>query len=165
MKSLFIVAFFFVFNITAFAQSAYQGSVSGNIIVYSIQSLNITQTGGNITFSNVNDYFNGVTQNNYFNIKVKSNENWLLNYQSQSTYFSPLNNGASTDMPCTVLGIRKSDSKSFKQLTTSSKKLTQGNRGGSGDSHDFNVDVNLNPGFGYSGGLYSISILFTLTRQ
>lgn len=147
------------------AQRSYQGAASGTAIIYSVQSLDVRQLGGNISFSSANDYFNGVTQDGYFNIKVKSNENWLLNYESQSTYFTPLNNGASTDMPCDVLSIRQSGSRSFKKLKTTSKKLAQGGRGGSGSDHDFDVDVNLDPGFGYNGGLYRISILFTLTRQ
>lgn len=141
------------------------GNMTGTVQVYSIQSLEINKLSGVISLSAPNDFFNGITVPNYANIKVKSNENWVLSYASMSTYFSPLSQNASTDMPCSVLSIKVNGHKNFKELKTSSTKLRQGNRGSKGSKNDFNIDVHLDPGFEYNGGMYSISVRYTLTKQ
>lgn len=141
------------------------GSVQGNFIVYSTQSITVTALGGVISFDSPNDYFNGVVANKYANIQIKSNANWLLSFSAQSTYFTALSKGASTDMPSTVMGVRKNGHSTFKTLTTQSQQLESGSRGSKGSKHDFDIDVNFSPGFRYSGGLYSIGIVYTLTKQ
>lgn len=147
------------------ANAQYTGTARGNFVVYSMQSLSVSNLSGLISFESPNDYFNGVVANNYANIKVKSNANWQLSFAAQSTYFTALSKGASTDMPSTVLGIRQNGQSSFKTLTTQSQSLTSGSRGSGTGRHDFNIDVNFNPGFNYSGGLYSIGVVYTLTKQ
>lgn len=144
---------------------SYTGSVQGNFIVYSMQSITVTALGGVISFDSPNDYLNGVTANKYANIKIKSNASWIVSFAAQSTYFTALSRNASTDMPATVLGIRKNGHNSFKSLSTQSQRLESGGKGSSGNKHDFDIDVNFNPGFGYSGGVYSIGIVYTLTKQ
>lgn len=139
--------------------------MQGTVNVYSIQSLEIKKLSGVISFSSPNDFFNGVTVANYANIKVRSNENWILSFAAQSTYFSPLSQTASSDMPCSVLSIKVNGHNNFKKLKTNSKKLRQGNRGSNTPRHDFNIDVHMDPGFEYNGGLYSISVMYTLTKQ
>lgn len=151
-------------GLTGKAQN-YTGSVQGNFIVYSMQSITVTALGGVITFSSPNDYLNGVIANKYANVKVKSNNNWIVSFAAQSTYFTGLSRNSSTDMPATVLSIRKNGHTNFKTLSTQAQKLESGGKGSNGDKHDFDIDVNFNPGFNYSGGLYSIGIVYTLTRQ
>ncbi len=154
------------FVLLAFQTKAQKsGSVSGNFIVYSIQSITVTSLSGVIAFNTPNDYFNGVISNNNSNIKVKSNTNWLVSFSAQSTYFTGLSKNSSTDMPAGVMGIRINGHSSFKTLSTQSQKLRSGSKGSGTSSHDFNIDVNFNPGFEYSGGLYSIGIVYTLTKQ
>lgn len=143
----------------------FTGSVQGNFIVYSSQSITVTALGGVITLSSPNDYLNGVAANKYANIRIKSNTNWLVSFAAQSTYFTGLSRNSSTDMPATVLGVRKNGHTSFKALSTQAQKLESGSKGGSGEKHDFDIDVNFDPGFKYSGGLYSIGIVYTLTKQ
>lgn len=163
MRYLLCIAFLLT-GISGRAQS-YTGSVQGNFIVYSMQSITVTALGGVISFDGPNDYMNGVTANKYANIKIKSNANWIVSFAAQSTYFTALSRNASTDMPATVLGVRKNGYTNFKSLSTQSQKLESGSRGSSGNKHDFDIDVNFNPGFGYSGGVYSIGIVYTLTKQ
>lgn len=148
----------------ASAQS-YSGSVNGNFIVYGMQSLTINNKGGVIGFYTPNDYFNGVVSERYANIQVKSNTSWIISFESQSTYFTPLTKGASADMPASVMGVRKNGHRSFRQLTTKSRRLARGNRGSNTSKHDFDIDISFEPGFKYSGGLYSISILYTLSKE
>ncbi len=161
----YLLAIAFVIAALHCRAQSYSGSVQGNFIVYSMQSLTVTPLGGVISFDSPNDYLNGVIAKNYASIAVKSNANWILNFAAQSTYFTALTRNASTDMPATVLSVRKSGSSSFKTLSTQSQKLESGSRGSSGDHHEFNIDVSFNPGFKYSGGLYSIGIVYTLTKQ
>ena len=68
MRYLIVYISLMLAGVTAHAQR-YQGSVSGNAMVYSIMSLDINQLGGNIAFNNANDYFNGVTENKYDKVK------------------------------------------------------------------------------------------------
>lgn len=149
---------------TSYAQST-TGTVQGNFIVYSMQSLTVTSLSGVIAFNSPNDYFNGVVSNHYANIKVKSNTNWLVSFSANSTYFTALSKGASTDMPADVIGIRVNGKANFTSLTTQAQKLADGPRGSGGSKQDFDIDVNFHPGFKYSGGLYSIGVIYTLTRQ
>lgn len=165
MKYLVSAILLMVVSSTVLRAQSYSGSASGNFIVYSIQSLTVTNLSGLISFDTPNDYFNGVVANNYANIKVKSNANWLVSFAANNTYFTPLSKGASSDMPATVVGIRLHEQSSFKTLSTQSQKLTDGSRGSSGNRYDFDIDVNFNPGFQYSGGLYSIGVVYTLTKQ
>ena len=144
------------------AGQSMNSSLQGNAIVYSIQSITITQNAGVVNFNTPSDYFNGVTMPDYATVRVKSNENWVISYASQSQYFSPLSKMASTNMPSTVLSLKASTAGSYVPLTTQSRTLKTGNRGG---DHEFGLDVKFNPGFAYSGGLYSISIMYTLTKQ
>lgn len=152
------------YSLSADAQT-YNSSVNGNFIVYTMQSLTVTNKGGVIGFYTPNDYFNGVVSEHYTNIKVKSNANWIVSFSAQSTYFTALSKRASTDMPATVMGVKKHGHKYFKQLSTNSQKLSSGNRGSGSNKHDFDVDISFDPGFKYSGGLYSIGIVYTLTRK
>lgn len=164
MRSISLVISFILLFASAFGQGK-SGTAPGRVMVYSIQSLQITKLNGVVSFNSPNDYFNGISITNYANVKVKSNENWLLSFNAQSQYFTPLTQGGSSDMPCTILGLKINGRNNFKTLRTNSKKLRQGNRGSTGNKCDFNIDMHFDPGFGFSGGLYSISILYTLTKQ
>lgn len=146
------------------AQS-YSGQVSGNFIVYSIQSITITPLGGVIGLNTPNDFVNGVVANHYANVKIKSNANWIVSFSAQSTYFTGLSKMTSTDMPASVMGIRKNGAGSFSALSTQAKKLSEGNRGSSGNNFDFDIDVSFNPGFNYNGGVYTIGVVYTLTKK
>lgn len=165
MKCLTTIFTLLVITTTGTWAQGLTGSVQGNFIVYSTQSITVTALGGVISFDSPNDYFNGVVANKYANLKIKSNTNWLVSFSAQSTYFTALSKGASTDMPSTVMGIRKNGHSTFKSLMTQSQRLESGSRGSDGTKHDFDIDVEFNPGFRYSGGLYSIGIVYTLTKQ
>lgn len=158
-----VLVMFSAFNFAAAQQ--YNGSASGNFLVYTMQSLTVTTKGGVISFNTPNDYFNGVVSDHYANIKVKSNANWLLSFHANSNHFTALSKNASSNMPSHVMAIRVNGRNNFDELTTNSKKLMSGNRGSTSDKHDFDIDMRFNPGFDYSGGVYSIGIVYTLTKK
>lgn len=165
MRYWIVVILLISYTINGNAQS-YSGQASGNFIVYTMQSLTITPLGGVVGFNTPNDFFNGVTSNHYANLKVKSNANWIISFAAQSTYFTGMSKMSSQNMPANVLGIRVNGSNApFIPLSTQSKQLRKGRRGSGGKKRDFDIDINFNPGFEYSGGLYGMSIMYTLTKQ
>jgi hypothetical protein len=163
MRIVLSIVMLIIAGIKAHAQM--NGSVQATAMVYPIQSLTIIPKVGVTSISSPNDYVNGVTTNSYAEVKIKSNNSWILTYAAQSQYFTAQSQNGSTNMPSTVLSLKPESSSVFVPLTTQSKTLVMGNRGSNTDKHNFDIDINFNPGFKYNGGLYTISILYTLTKQ
>lgn len=152
-------------SLAANAQS-YTGYTSGNFDVYDIQAINITNLSGATTFSKPGDYFSGITIDNYCKITVRSNNNWQVGISTQSAYFTPLTSGGSTNMPANIVSVRRNGYSNFTALSTNPWTLKTGSRGGSDKAgNEFNIDMHMAPGFGYNGGVYSIGVVYTLTRQ
>lgn len=159
---VFILTFL---TLGAYAQS-YSGYTSGNFDVYDIQSISITELAGATSFNDPSDYFSGITMNNYSKVTIRSNSTWQVSISTQSAYFTPLTSGGSTDMPANIISVRRNGYSNFKPLSTNSWTLKTGSRGGANKSgNEFNLDVHLDPGFGYNGGIYSIGVVYTLTKQ
>lgn len=164
---LLLSAILFLLSCAAIAQpKSFNGSSSGTIGVYSVLSINFTNLTGVISFNTPNDYFNGITVNNAATIAVKSNVNWQVSVATQSSTFTPMSMGASTDMPSSILAIRRNGNTTFTPMTTNSQTLKTGNRGPATTSgNTFDIDTRLDPGFSYSGGNYNIGVVYTLTQQ
>ncbi len=164
---LLLSAILLFLSCVAIAQpKSFNGSSSGTIGVYSVLSINFTNLTGVISFNTPNDYFNGITVNNAATIAVKSNVNWQVSVASQSSTFTPMSMGASTDMPASILAIRRNGYTSFTPLSVNSQTLKTGNRGPANTSgNTFDIDTRLDPGFSYSGGNYILGVVFTLTQQ
>jgi hypothetical protein len=155
-----------VTGIAAKSQYSLTGTASGSINVMSVQSL--TLSGGTIvpSFTTLEHYLNGVTLDDYLNIKIKSNVPWTLNVQAQNAYFTPMSQGGSTDMPAGVLSIKRDNVTSFTPLSANSFTLKSGSKGGpTATGNTFNVDVKFNPGFNYKGGIYTLGLMYTLSQQ
>lgn len=141
-------------------------TVSGNITVSTILSISLSNQAATPSFATASDYQNGKTTLNYATVTIKSNMNWITSINAQSTYFTPQTQGASTDMPATVLGIRVNGNATFLTMTTTSQTLKTGNKGNAAVAgNTYNVDMKFNPGFSYAGGLYNIGLLYTITQQ
>lgn len=165
MKKLLFIFLILVGGFRTYAQS-FSSSTSGNFDIYSILSLTFTNLTGVIAFNTPNDYFNGITVNNAATIAVKSNVSWQVSIATQSATFTAMSNGASTDMPSTILGVRRNGNTTFLPLSMSNQTLKTGSRGPSTTSgNTFDIDSRIDPGFSYSGGNYNIGIVFTLTQQ
>jgi hypothetical protein len=159
------LVFIFVFLLCAgysHAQS-YVGYATGTI---TIDSMYVVTAGSGTTFSfgSVNDYANSIEKLNYASMSIKCNYNWKLSVRATSSFFSA-SGGGSTNMPCSILQVRKS-SGTYIPVSTTSQQLAVGNRGNSTVAgNSFNIDVDCNPGFSYNGGVYSIVLQYTITRQ
>jgi hypothetical protein len=154
-----------VSSIYAKGQS-FTGSVSGTATIYSVLNISITNLSGVVSFNTPSDYFSGIIVNNSATLAIKSNVSWQVGISSQSAYFQAMTQGASTTMPASILGIRRNGTTNFLQMSTSSQTLKTGNKGNTSTSgNTFDIDTEIDPGFGYSGGSYNIGIVFTLTQQ
>lgn len=149
----------------AYSQS-YNDVVPGTIIVSSIMSITVTNLTGTTNFTTSNDYANGKTISNYAAVAIKSNVLWVLSISSQSANFSPQSTGASTNMPASILGMRVNGTSNFLTMSTSSQTLKTGGRGNASyPGNSFNMDADFDPGYGYNGGVYTIGVLYTLSKQ
>ena len=148
------------------AQFSHSGTASGNITVFSVQSLTLTGSTIIPSFESFSHYTNGITMSQYVEIQVRSNVNWTISVQAQNAYFSPLSQGASTNMPSTVLSMKRSDVSSYTPVSPSGHTLKNGGKGGAGKpGNTFTVDVRFHPGFGFKGGIYTLGLLYTLSQQ
>lgn len=164
MKYLLTIFVFFAAIKGIRAQS--YTTVSGTIDISACMSLTITNLTGVVSFNDASDYTSGITITNAATIAVKSNVSWLISISTQSANFQAMSGGASTNMPASVLQIRRNGTTSYLTMSTSSQTLKTGNKGDASVSgNTFNTDVNLNPGFGYNAGSYNIGVLFTLSQQ
>ena len=165
MRRIIIIISLLVCSIYAKGQS-FSGSVSGTATIYSVLNISITNLSGVVSFNTPNDYFSGIIVNNSATLAIKSNVSWQVGISAQSAYFQAMTQGASTDMPASILGIRRNGTTTFLQMSTSSQTLKTGNKGNASTSgNTFDIDTEIDPGFGYSGGSYNIGIVFTLTQQ
>jgi hypothetical protein len=68
-------------------------------------------------------------------------------------------------MPASVIGVAKSG-QSFVKLTTTPQLLASGNRGNTAKpGNSFTMDFQANPGYNYGPGIYTLTLLYTLTAQ
>ncbi len=128
--------------------------------------MNISISSGSVTTINTTSQYNsGVTISNYATVSIKSNLPWTATYKSNAANFTALSGGTGT-MPCSIVGFRLNGSGSFKTLSTTSQTITSGSAGNTSTSgNTFNIDLNYNPGFSYPGGIYSLSVIFTITAS
>ena len=166
MRKLFFIMILCLSSVCGFAQYTFSGSSSGSITVGTVLNMSFTNNAGTVSFSSASQYQNGQTISICASIAVKSNIPWLISFASNSASFTATGGGASTNMPASVVGLRVSSASSFTSLSTVNHTLATGNAGNtSASGNSFNLDLNLNPGFSYKGGTYSLSIVYTLTNQ
>ncbi|MBS1771836.1 MAG: hypothetical protein JST82_03175 [Bacteroidetes bacterium] len=149
-----------------YSQYSFKDYVSGNIDVYTVMNISFTNLAGVVSFNTPDDYNSGQTLTNAAAIAVKSNALWVITISAQSQYFQAMSGGASTTMPASIAGFRLNGNTSWIQLSTNSQTLKTGSRGNTTVSgNTFNIDMNINPGFSYSGGIYNIGVLYTISQQ
>lgn len=137
------------------------------LYVQPVLQLNMVQNSSTtLSFNSSNQYTSGATYSGFTTHNVKSNKPWMVNVASQSTYFTPASSGADNNMPCSIVGIKPSTSSIFTPLSVSNKAVKTGNAGNSTASgNSYNVDVQFNPGYTYSAGIYNLGLTYTLTAQ
>jgi uncharacterized membrane protein YdcZ (DUF606 family) len=118
-----------------------------------------------VTFGSSTAYVNGITSTNFHSLQVQSNSPWLINVTAPQ-YFTAGGGGASTNMPCSIMGIRRNGTSTFLPLSTSAQTLISGTAGDiSATGNTSSYDMQFNPGYIYNPGIYNISLTYTLTGQ
>ena len=160
-KIITLATILFAAFTAANAQSASTASQTVTLNLQNAINISISSaTGTSFSFSDVNEYQNGLTNANASTLQVKSNRPWAVTVKAAAATFSGPATPA-TQMPSTVLGVRMNGGSAFSALSTTAAALTSGSRG----SSSFNVDYNANPGFNYDAGTYSLSVVYTATQQ
>ena len=166
MKYILILLAAVFISVSGYGQYTFSGSTSGSITVSTVMAMSFTNNTGTVSFSSASNYQNGQTISNYASLAIKSNIPWKLTYAAQAALFTATGGGASTNMPCGIVSLKQSTGSTFTAISTTSTTLVNGNAGNAAATgNSFNIDMNINPGFTYKGGTYSLGIIFTLTNQ
>lgn len=119
-----------------------------------------------VNFNSSSEYVNGVTVSSFHSSQVRSNTPWVLSVAAASAFLTPGSAGASTNMPCSVVGIRPSGASGFTQLSTSPATLRTGTAGDVNvGTNTTNYDMSFAPGWNYNPGIYNLSITYTVSSQ
>jgi len=138
----------------------------GSLTVLPVVFMSLTTTGGIPNFDTESEYNNGVTNTSYASIWVKANLPWIISVKAQTANFTPLTTGAASNMPCSVIKLKKSTNSTYLTLTTSNQTLTNGPLGNNLVSgNTFNVAMQFTPGWTYPGGTYRMNVVYTAAQQ
>jgi hypothetical protein len=159
-------SYLFTFELRTNSGITTQSTISYTVTINEVIDFSISNSNVSFAFSRIDDYANGVSVLNATVCNIKSNISWLVNTQANATYFTPSGIGAASNMTCGILSLRRSGLTSWNQVSnTSNITLQTGNRTGAlTPPTQFDVDIKSNPGFNYSGGIYTIGLVYTLTN-
>lgn len=144
------------------------GAVKGNVLILPIQSLRVELNNSNpILFSGASDYniTSGKDYLNHFKLYVVSTVPWVIEVKAVAENFTGLTDGASL-MPVSLLKLKAHNTNTaFPSVNLSAgvQTLLYATTNNIQTVHD--VDLNFTPGWNYSGGNYSTTLVFTLSSQ
>lgn len=167
MKRVFLILIIILSIGKASGQSYSFSQINyGSLTVLPVVFMSLTTTGGIPSFTTDAHYNNGITNTSYAGIWVKANLPWIITVKAQTSNFTPMSTGASSNMPCGVVGVKKSTSSNYVTLTTSDQTLATGPLGNNLVSgNTFNVAMTWNPGWSYAGGQYRLNVIYTAAQQ
>lgn len=145
---------------------SFNGTINPVVSIQPVMAFSITNNASStINFTHA-QYANGYTISNFNTFDIKSNLPWSISVSSATPVFSASGTYASNNMPASVIGVVKSGQSPFKQLASTDQVLATGNRGNtSTPGNSFNMDLMANPGYAYGPGIYSLTIVYTLSAQ
>lgn len=137
------------------------------LTVQTILSVSLVQNqSATLNFNSSAAYANGIAVNNFHTSQIRSNIPWLMSVASASAFFTPGSAGASTNMPCNIVGVRVNGGSNYIQLATTPATLRTGSAGNvTSGNNTTNYDVRFTPGWNYNPGIYNLSITYTVTNQ
>lgn len=145
---------------------SFTANQEGSLTVLPVVFMSLTTVGGVPSFDDENDYNNGITTATYANAWIKANLPWIVTVKAQNATFTPMTTGASSNMPCGVISLKKSTNASWLTLTTTAQTLTTGPLGPNTVSgNTWSVSMRFNPGWAYAGGLYRLNVIYTASQQ
>lgn len=150
-------------------------ALSNAIDISFVATGNSTGNDVNLTFSDVNDYANGV-ESNPIRLKVRSNKKFIVRAKTSANNFSY--SGSTSPAPSMpvrntlfikVVGnntggnVPNAVNNKYKTLRKSNRKII--NNGQPGGAQTFDVQYKATPGFAYPAGTYSVNVIFTATQK
>lgn len=183
MKQLFTLTMVLLLATTAaMAQNSNSSaSQTTKLALSNAIEISFTATGtatGNtttLTFSNVNDYANGVESGNV-QLKVRSNKKFIVRAKTASSKFSY--SGSTSPAPQmnvqNILFIKVTGNNTggtvpsnvnnkYRTLKTGNTTLI--NNGTAGGNNTFDVQYKANPGYNFPAGTYSVDVIYTATQS
>lgn len=146
------------------AQS-FNGNITVPVNIGTVMVLSVTNNASSVITLDNTQYANGYTRAGFNSFAIKSNVPWRLSVASATPFFAASGTYASSNMPASVIGVAKTG-QPFVQLTTTPQLLASGNRGNSSKTgNSFNMDFRATPGYDYGPGIYTLTLLYTLTAQ
>lgn len=144
------------------------GTIRGTVLMLPIQSLRVELNNSTpILFSDASDYniTSGKDYTNHLKLYVVSTVPWVIGVKAVAENFTGLTAGAS-EIPVSLLKLTaRNTNTAFPSVNLSAgvQTLLYATTNNIQTVHD--VDLNFAPGWKYSGGNYSTTLVFTLSSQ
>lgn len=142
------------------------GGIHPYLDIRSFMSLKVDvgKPGLDYTFDSDKTYNSGIVNSKAFDVKIKSNQNWRLTVSSQTAFFSNVSSGSFSNVPSKVLSIKADKSNTFLPVQLNPVEIANGKRGSDNKSgNSFDLDLKADPGLNYDGGIYALTIVFSLS--
>jgi hypothetical protein len=164
MKAIFLILYMCSAHLL-FAQNTQQQplTVTGNIIVPSLMSMDVHTNYGNVSFTNPSEFQTGKYLSGFLKLRVTSTQPWIVSFKAQHQFFIPVSPGGSENMPSSVLQLKRTDESLWQNLSQGSKTLMVSNTNNIVSEYFFDAKFNL--GWKYKSGNYTNTIIFTLSAQ
>lgn len=164
---IYKICIFLLISHVSLCQATVTRTTSANIIVNSYISFDVTTIGFlDFKFNTNQELLDGINLANKFRVNISSNKNWILNVSSLTSNFMAIGPEASSQMPPSILGIKKNSSDLFVPISNNPSSVALGFRGNQTNSgNSFNLDIKATPGFEYNGGAYMLVLIFTISPQ
>lgn len=167
MRKVILFALF-LFPSQIFAQTspksypAYE-MVQGNIQMPSLLRLQVQSPGSpQFVFSELDDFSKPKEMLNFFQMKVKSTQPWIVTCQALDEFMTPTGVG-SANLPSNLISLKKSTDNNYIPLSTNPQVLAQSLS--NSVATDLSLDIKMNPPLNYRGDQYYFGIIFSLTQQ
>jgi len=137
--------------------------VQGNIQMPSLLKLQVQSAGApQFVFSQFDDFSKPKEMLNFFQLKVKATQPWIVTCQAIDEYMTPATAG-SANLPSSLISLKKSTDNNYVPLSTTPQSLAQSLS--NSVTTDLTLDIKMNPPMNYRGDQYYFGIIFSLTQQ
>ena len=166
MRKLLLILTIVLCSTRGFGQYSFTAINHGSLTVLPVVFMSLTTNGGVPSFTTASHYDNGITNTSYAGIWVKANLPWVISVRAQNANFTPMTTGASSNMPASVISLKKSTNANYLTLSTTAQTLATGQLGPNTVSgNTFNVAMRFDPGWSFAGGLYRMNVIYTASQQ
>lgn len=162
MKKL-VFALFSIVPLLGIAQpgNPLSQSVSGGLAIPVLQNLEvINMNTDELAFKNAADYNGAKAIPSYYKVIVKSNTPWEVSVATGTSTF--IVNDGIAEMPAGIISIKNSAESNYVSLGKDPVTVLQSTN--NNITNTYNLDLKLNPSWDYPGGVYNISLTFSISE-